>query len=112
VEVENRPALLRVVTLDAGFARSRAETLSERRCGDPTTAADPERHGLSPELVSETVAALQVESGSAAGRIRPCGGHRGAPDPTPITLRAPASRGFNEASLNVLIAQVAREAIG
>ena len=90
---------------DARFAHGRAAALAERGSGDLMIADDLERHGLSPELVREAIAALQAESERAEGIVE----ERGL---SPKTLQALGQRGFTEASLEPFIAQVGAQAIG
>ena len=84
---------------DARFAHGRAAVLAERGSGDLMIADDLVRHGVAPALVSEAIAALEAESRRASGIVE----RRGA---SPKTLRALVARGFTEASLETVIAQV------
>jgi SOS response regulatory protein OraA/RecX len=90
---------------DARFAHGRAAVLAERGSGDVMIAHDLERHGLAPALVSEAIAALQAESERATAIVE----RRGL---SSKTLRALGARGFTEASLETLVAQMDGHAIG
>ncbi len=90
---------------DARFAHDRAEVLAGRGAGDLLIADDLERHGVDPAVARTAVNALEPESARAA-RLA---GARGL---TPKTLRFLAAKGFSEASLEPLVANLEATALG
>jgi SOS response regulatory protein OraA/RecX len=90
---------------DERFAHSRSASLAERGAGDQLIAADLEQHGVPPDIVVESIALLEAERLRAERIVR----SRGL---TPKTLRALAAKGFAEASLEGLVAQMEDEAVG
>ena len=91
--------LQRVGLLDDGrFASERARVLAERGKGDAAIRFDLERAGVETAAVDAALAELDPES-ERAGRVVD---RRGA---TPATARLLASRGFDEAVVEALVAQ-------
>ncbi|HSC51767.1 MAG TPA: regulatory protein RecX [Gaiellaceae bacterium] len=91
--------LQRVGLLDDGrFAAERAQVLAERGKGDAAIRFDLERAGLEAARIELALAALEPESVRAARVVD----RRGA---TPATARLLASRGFDEAVVEALVAQ-------
>ena len=90
---------------DARFATMRAATLAGRGSGNLLIADDLERHGVRPELVEDAIAALAPEADRAAAIIR-------AKGLSVRTLRALGQKGFSEATLEPLVADVADRALG
>ena len=84
---------------DARFATSRARLLAERGAGDELVLADLGRHGVDALVAREAVSELVPEADRAAGIVEARG--RSA-----RTLRYLAARGFAEASLEDLIAEL------
>lgn len=84
---------------DERFARARAALLAERGCGDLLIADDLERHGVEAVLAAEAIACLQPEVRRAAEVVS----KRGL---TPKTVRSLAAKGFGEASLESLVAEI------
>jgi SOS response regulatory protein OraA/RecX len=80
---------------DARFARSRAASLAERGYGDAAIRFELERDRVAPELVAETVAALEPELERARRAM-------GEEARTPRTLRRLAAKGFGEETLAAL----------
>jgi len=90
--------LQRVGLLDDGrFANERARVLAERGKGDAAIRFDLERAGVEAPEVEEAMAALEPESERAARMVE----RRG---PTAATARLLASRGFDEAVVEALVA--------
>lgn len=90
---------------DVRFATARAETLARRGAGDLLIADDLERHGVDPAGARDAIDALEPESARAARLARA----RGL---TPKTLRSLAAKGFSEASLEPLVADLEATALG
>lgn len=91
--------LLRVGLLDDGrFAGERARVLAERGKGDAAIRFDLERAGVEAADVEEAMTALEPESERAARVVD----RRGA---SPATARLLASRGFDEALVEALVAR-------
>jgi regulatory protein len=90
--------LQRVGLLDDGrFASERARVLAERGKGDAAIRYELERSGLESRDVEAAMSALEPESDRAARVVD----RRG---PTPATARLLASRGFDEAVVEALVA--------
>jgi regulatory protein len=90
--------LRRVGLLDDGrFANERARVLAERGKGDAAIRFDLERAGVEAPEVEEAMAALEPESERAARVVE----RRGS---TAATARLLASRGFDEAVVEALVA--------
>ena len=90
---------LRVGLLDDGrFAGERARVLAERGKGDAAIRFDLERAGVEAADVEEAMTALEPESERAARVVD----RRGA---SPATARLLASRGFDEALVEALVAR-------
>jgi SOS response regulatory protein OraA/RecX len=77
---------------DSRFARARASALVARGYGDAAIRADLEHAGVLPDLVSETVAALEPER----ARVRQALERHGR---SPRTLRRLAARGFEPGTI-------------
>jgi regulatory protein len=91
--------LMRVGVLDDGrFAGERARVLAERGKGDAAIRFDLERAGVERAEVEEAMMALEPESERAARVVD----RRGA---SPATARLLASRGFDEAVVEALVAR-------
>ena len=91
--------LLRVGLLDDGrFAGERARVLAERGKGDAAIRFDLERAGVEAADVEEAMTALEPESERAARVVD----RRGA---SPATARLLASRGFDGALVEALVAR-------
>jgi regulatory protein len=91
--------LQRVGLLDDGrFAQERARVLAERGKGDAAIRFDLERAGLDASQVEGALAALDPEAERAARVVD----RRGS---TPATARLLASRGFDEAVVEALVAR-------
>jgi SOS response regulatory protein OraA/RecX len=91
--------LQRVGLLDDGrFAGERARVLAERGKGDAAIRFDLERAGVDTSAVEEAMTALEPESERAARVVD----RRGA---SPATARLLASRGFDEAVVEALVAR-------
>jgi regulatory protein len=91
--------LQRVGLLDDGrFAGERARVLAERGKGDAAIRFDLERAGVDTSAVEEAMTALEPESERAARVVD----RRGA---SPATARLLASRGFDEAVIEALVAR-------
>jgi regulatory protein len=96
---ETLEELQRVGLLDDGrFAQERARVLAERGKGDAAIRFDLERAGLDASQVEGALAALDPEAERAARVVE----RRG---PTPATARLLASRGFDEAVVEALVAR-------
>jgi len=83
---------------DDRFASERARVLAERGKGDAAIRFDLERAGVATAAVEAALAGLDPESDRAARLVD----RRGA---TPATARLLASRGFDEAVVEALVAQ-------
>ena len=91
--------LQRVGLLDDGrFAAERARVLSERGKGDAAIRLDLERAGVEAPEIEAAMAAVEPETERAARVVD----RRGA---TVATARLLASRGFDEAVVEALVAQ-------
>ena len=90
---------------DRRFALQRAEQLAARGSGDLLIGDDLERQGVPPELVRLAIAALEPEADRAGTIVEARGS-------SPKTARYLASRGFSEAALETIIANLAADAIG
>src|SRR5690349_23398282 len=91
--------LQRVGLLDDGrFAGERARVLAERGKGDAAIRFDLEHAGVETTEIEAAMAALEPESERAAHLVD----RRGA---TPATARLLASRGFDEAVIEALVAR-------
>jgi regulatory protein len=91
--------LQRVGLLDDGrFAGERARVLAERGKGDVAIRFDLERAGVETTDIEAALAALEPESERASRVVD----RRGA---SPATARLLASRGFDEAVVDALIAR-------
>lgn len=91
--------LQRVGLLDDGrFARERARVLAERGKGDAAIRFELERAGVEAEETDLALGELDPERDRAARLVE----RRGA---TPATARLLASRGFDEAVVEALVAQ-------
>ena len=90
---------------DRRFALQRAEQLASRGSGDLLIGEDLERQGVPPELVGLAIAALEPEAARAATIVETRG-------TSPKTARYLASKGFSEAALETLIANLAADALG
>jgi regulatory protein len=82
---------------DGRFAEERARVLAERGKGDAAIRFDLEQAGVESAVVEAALAELEPEAERAAGLV----GRRGA---TPATARLLASRGFDEAVVEALVA--------
>jgi regulatory protein len=82
---------------DRRFADERARVLADRGKGDAAIRFDLEQAGVEGTLVEEALADLEPEAERAATLVR----RRGA---TPATARLLASRGFDEAVVEALVA--------
>lgn len=90
---------------DRRFAFQRAEQLASRGSGDLLIGDDLERQGVPPELVRLAIAALEPEAARADAIVAARG-------TSPKTARYLASRGFSEAALETIVANLASEALG
>jgi len=90
---------------DRRFAFRRAEQLASRGSGDLLIGDDLERQGVPPELVRLAIAALEPEADRAGTIVEARGS-------SPKTARYLASRGFSEAALEAIIANLAADTIG
>src|SRR6476659_5532965 len=90
---------------DRRFALQRAEQLAARGSGDLLIGDDLERQGVPPELVRLAIAALEPEANRAGTIVEARGS-------SPKTARYLASRGFSEAALEAIIANLAADTIG
>ena len=90
---------------DRRFAMQRAEQLASRGSGDLLIADDLGRQGVPPELVRLAIAALEPETARADAVVAARG-------TSPKTARFLASRGFSEAALESIIANLASDALG
>jgi len=113
--VRGTPRTVRRETLDAvqragliddqRFATSRAALLACRGAGDLLIADDLERHGVPTDAAHIAIDGLEPESARAAALID----DRGR---SPRTARYLAAKGFSEATLESLVAELAAEEIG
>jgi regulatory protein len=83
---------------DSRFSSERARVLAERGKGDAAIRFDLERAGVDTAAVEEAMTALEPESERAARVVD----RRGA---SPATARLLASRGFDEAVVEALVAR-------
>lgn len=90
---------------DARVARSRAETLAERGCGDAMIRDDLQRSGVALELIDAALAGLAPER----ERVQALTARRGG---GAKLLRSLLAKGFAEESLESLVASVDGEALG
>jgi len=90
---------------DRRFAAGRAALLASRGAGDLLIGDDLERHGVPAAAIHAAVAGLEPESARAAAIVEA----RGA---SPRTARYLAAKGFSEAALESLIAELATEGLG
>lgn len=90
---------------DARVARSRAAALAGRGCGDVMIREDLERRGLAGALVDDAIGALEPER----ERARALAERKGV---SGRTVRALAAKGFDESSLEPLVAAIDPEALG
>jgi regulatory protein len=90
---------------DGRFAEERARVLAERGKGDAAIRFDLERAGVERAVVEDALAELEPEAERAAALV----GRRGA---TSATARLLASRGFDEAVVEALVAPEPRTALG
>ncbi len=84
---------------DRRFAHVRAASLAARGCGDLLIADDLERHGVDAALATDALACLEPEAQRAAGIVAKNG-------LTPKTIRSLAAKGFGEAALESLVAEI------
>ena len=84
---------------DQRYAHARAALLAERGCGNLLIVDDLERHGVAPPLAREAIEALEQEAIRAAALVARHG-------LTPATLRRLAAKGFEESSLEPLVAEM------
>ena len=90
---------------DRRFAASRAALLAQRGAGDLLIADDLERRGVPTDAAHIAIDGLEPESARAAALID----GRGR---SPRTARYLATKGFSEATLESLVAELAAEEIG
>ena len=90
---------------DRRFAASRAALLARRGAGDLLIAGDLERHGVPADAAQIAIGGLEPESARADSIVDARGR-------SPRTARYLAAKGFSEASLEALVADLAAEAIG
>ena len=90
---------------DRRFAIQRAAQLAARGSGDLLIDDDLVRHGVPADAVCEAIEALEPE----ASRVEAIVEARGN---SPKTARYLAARGFSEASLETMIANLASDALG
>jgi regulatory protein len=83
---------------DSRFAQERARVLAERGKGDSAIRFDLERAGVDARQVDDALAGIEPEADRAARLVD----RRG---PTPATARLLASRGFDEAVVEALVAR-------
>ena len=89
---------------DRRFAFQRAEQLASRGSGDLLIGDDLERQGVPPELVRLAIAALEPEAARADTIVAARG-------TSPKTARYLASRGFSEAALETIVANLASDSV-
>jgi SOS response regulatory protein OraA/RecX len=87
---------------DERFAKGRADALARRGAGDLLIADDLERQGVPPQIARAAVGALEPEGARASAIVRQRG--RSAQ-----TARYLTARGFSEASLEPLVAELAAD---
>jgi SOS response regulatory protein OraA/RecX len=90
---------------DRRFALQRAAYLAARGAGDLLVDDDLSRHGVPADVAREAIDALEPESIRIEGIVEARGS-------SPRTARYLAARGFSEASLETLIANLASDALG
>jgi SOS response regulatory protein OraA/RecX len=90
---------------DRRFATSRAELLARRGAGDLLIAEDLGRHGVPGDAVQIAIGQLEPETTRAAAIIEARGR-------SPRTARYLAAKGFDEATLEGLIADLAADRLG
>jgi SOS response regulatory protein OraA/RecX len=90
---------------DARFAGSRARSLSERGAGDRLVRHDLAAAGVGPDVIEETIDALEPESGRAERIVA----RRG---PSAQTARYLAAKGFSDDLVSAIVARAGREALG
>jgi len=90
---------------DQRFAATRAALLAHRGAGDLLIADDLERQGVPADTARIAIGGLAQESARAAALIEARGR-------SPKTARFLAAKGFSEASLEALVADLAAEAVG
>jgi SOS response regulatory protein OraA/RecX len=90
---------------DERFAMQRAEQLASRGAGDLLIGDDLERQGVAPDLARLAIGALEPEAHRAGAIVAT----RGV---SPKTARYLASRGFSEAALETLVANLAADGLG
>lgn len=90
---------------DRRFAMQRAWQLAERGSGDLLIGDDLERQGVPPDLVRLAIESLEPEEARAGAIVAT----RGV---SPKTARYLASRGFSEAALEALVADLAADGLG
>lgn len=90
---------------DRRFAHERAVLLAARGSGDLLIEDDLERHGVPGDLVRAAVDALEPETVRAATIVATRG-------TSPRTARYLAGKGFSEATLESIIADLATDALG
>ena len=90
---------------DRRFAASRAALLARRGAGDLLIADDLERHGVPADAAQIAIGGLERESARADSIVDARGR-------SPRTARYLAAKGFSEASLEALVADLAAEALG
>jgi SOS response regulatory protein OraA/RecX len=90
---------------DRRFAASRAELLARRGAGDLLIADDLERQGVPTDAAHVAIGGLEPESARVAAIIEARGR-------SPRTARYLAAKGYSEATLEALIAELAADALG
>ncbi len=90
---------------DQRFATSRAALLAARGGGDVLISDDLERHGVSGDTTRIAIGHLEPEADRAARIIEARGR-------SPRTARYLATKGFSEASLEPLVAELAADTLG
>jgi SOS response regulatory protein OraA/RecX len=89
---------------DQRFAATRAALLARRGAGDLLIADDLERHGVPGDAVHIAIGGLEPESARATAIIEARGR-------SPRTARYLAAKGFSEATLEALVADLAADAL-
>jgi SOS response regulatory protein OraA/RecX len=89
---------------DERFARSRAESLARRNCGDEMIRVDLEGRGVEARFVDAALAGLESER-ERAGRIVASRGR------STTTARFLAARGFSEDAVETVVAPEEIEAV-